>query len=313
VKPYVDVAIIAPLDEEFSNILEFFEFAEDVSTRGEVRFRVAIPNSDLRILLIKQDVPGRTAAQHALDLVANEYEIGMAICLGIAGALSGDLKIGDVCYSKSIVDVLDNAKISQSVDDHTEFSFAPTYYFSPIEIITSINRYKFNPAFKRFYESWQEICGNESLSLIPNKFTGRNGKEETICPPNAIEGLIACGDVCASSKYRQKLVALHRKVLAIETESGGLFASAKTRNIHAITVRGISDYADIDKNLFEQQTNGMARKVAIRNAAAFLRDQLNSDLLKHWFWQAREKYNNETGQNALFGQEQEDLVGKIVV
>jgi nucleoside phosphorylase len=87
-------------------------------------------------------------------------------------------------------------------------------------------------------------------------FTGRNGPE-TIGPPKVREGTIACGNVSASPDYNEAVRATDRKVLAIETESGGLFFAARQHNVPAFTVRGISDYAGIDKNVSSERLETM--------------------------------------------------------
>ena len=68
------------------------------------------------------------------------------------------------------------------------------------------------------------------------------------------EGIIACGSVSGSPKYNEKLRAIDRKVLAVETEAGGLFSVARQHGVPAIAIRGISDYAGVDKNDFERET-----------------------------------------------------------
>ena len=126
-------------------------------------------------------------------------------------------------------------------------------------------------------------------ALIPNEFTGRGGKKNRIEEPKVHEGTIVCGSVSGSPDYNETLKGIDRKVLAIETESGGMFGVAQLHHIPAITIRGIADYAGsgIDKNTFEEETDNNARKVAALNAATFLKRQLGADGLRRYFERCR--------------------------
>jgi nucleoside phosphorylase len=277
-KSYFDVVIIAPLEEEFECILNQFTLEEDLSSSTEVRFRVSLRSTPLRILLVKQALMGRSASEKAFLSVCEDYEVGLAFCVGIAGGLSNDLGIGDVCFSRSIIDVIDNAKVQTKGAEGTDIAFSPTHYDASMELVVAFARNKL-ALNKSGFEEWQHNREVVSKNALPGEFVGRKGKKESLTKPKAIEGTIACGSVSADKKYNAKLRAIDRKVLAVETESGGFFAIAKHKGIPAITVRGISDYAEGDKAKFEEETNGKARNIAAENAITFLTYQLSTKLL----------------------------------
>src|SRR4051794_30917269 len=102
-KKRFDVAVIVPLDEEFENALSHFTFVADLSTPQRVRFEVTVPNVDLSILLVKQNVMGRTECSNATMDVVDEFQVGALVCLGIAGGLSSDVSIGDICRTGELV------------------------------------------------------------------------------------------------------------------------------------------------------------------------------------------------------------------
>src|SRR3546814_3269294 len=97
-----------------------------------------------------------------------------------------------------------------------------------------------------------------------------------LAPPSTLGGTLVCGAVSKSDKYNAKLKALDRKVLAIETESGGVFRRAQQAKCPAITIRGISDHADQNKSKLEDSTGQKVRSIAASNAATFLRLQLDN-------------------------------------
>jgi nucleoside phosphorylase len=293
VKRYFDTSIVTPLEEEFEAAVECFEFVEDLSSDDYVRFAVTPPGSDIAVLLIKQQSMGRTSAQQAALNAVREFDIGLFICLGIAGAISDDLKIGDVCYSGTIIDVLDNAKAQQTSDNDESLSFSPTVYSSPTSLSVLLTLNRLTPHTKCQYDAWQKDQEQQAKALIPGEFTGRGGKKEPVSRPRALEGAIACGAVSSAPTYNQKLKAIDRKLLAIETESGGIFGVSTSLQIPALTIRGISDYAGIDKNRFEEETGHQARKIAAKNAATFAACQMASERFTRYFAQARLKRDDQ--------------------
>jgi nucleoside phosphorylase len=312
-KRYFDAIVIVPLEEEFEIALANFDFEEDLTNEKQIMFSVSVRDQRIKILLAKQSRMGKTAAQEAVLNCLDAFDAGTLICIGIAGGLSSDVAIGDVCYSGSIIDVLDNAKTSDTPVSTQDLALSPTIYSTPQEITISICLDRLNPASKANHEAWAEEREKIAQELIPNGFSGRNGKKENIVRPSVREGSIACGLVSGSPAYNKKLMAIDRKMLAIETESGGLFSVAQQRGLSALTVRGISDYAGIDKNKFEEETGNNARKIAIENAASFLARQLGTPRMIAYFDKIRVRRTNEDSQLPLLPITSGDEVFDILV
>jgi purine-nucleoside phosphorylase len=133
-KRYFDAIIIVPLEEEFTEVVESFRYEEDLSTSTQIRFSVSLPDQKTKFLIAKQSAMGRTANQEAASLCVTEFDCGALIYVGIAGGLSSDVAIGDVCYSVTIIDVLDNGKIIDSTSSSQELAFSPITYSSPSEL-----------------------------------------------------------------------------------------------------------------------------------------------------------------------------------
>ncbi len=294
---YFDAIIIVPLEEEFEVVLEKFSFDDDLSTSQQVMFSVHVPENKLRILVVKQSRMGKTGTQEAVLNALSSFDTGLLVCIGIAGSLSSDVAIGDVCYSGQIIDVLDNVKATDTPASTQELALSPYVYNSPREIATAFSLDRLNPKTKAGHEAWATEQHKFAEGLIPNEFSGREGRKEKIARPSAREGSIACGIVSASPEYNKKIRAIDRKVLAIETESGALFSIAQQRSIHALTIRGISDYAGVDKAIFERETGNNARKVAISNAASYLVRQLGTPRIVEFFDKIRQQ--NSVGLEQL--------------
>ena len=274
-REFFDVLIVVPLEEELVQVLEVFPGIENRSTRTLFRYVVDPGVERLRVLVVQQDAMGKGAASRAVkDALAN-YNVGMVVCIGIAGSLTSDLNLCDVCYSETILDITDNAKV-EDIESGMDISLSPTYYDTPSEFTAAINFSRLFPDLKPTYVEWQTEAAAHAKSLLPDPVLERDGKEKPLGSPKAKPGMIACGSVTKSPKYNAKIRGVERKVLAIETESGGVFEEGKQAGITCLTVRGISDHADSNKGKLEADTGEKVRQIAARNAAKFLKIQLQN-------------------------------------
>jgi len=225
-----------------------------------------------RALIVQQEGMGRTHAGRAVSETLSEFDVGLIVCLGIAGSLTSDLRLGDVCYSNNIADVLDNARAVDNSAGQLDIALSLTYFSTPREVIAAFNFCRVLPDLQPGYKKWQDDQKKFAdeigiLSAIPGNHNNY---------PSSVDGLIVCAAVSKSEVYNQKLRAIDRKVLAVETESGGIFEEAARRSVPAVTIRGISDLANADKSRLEKSTGGSVRKLAAVNCATFLKLQLSN-------------------------------------
>lgn len=275
---YFDIVVVVPLEDELAEVIEHFPSKQDRSTPTTWCHVVDSGNPDISMLIVQQEVMGKTAAINATNFALSMGECGLVVCLGIAGSLHGDARLGSVCYSGSIIDVLDNAKVVDLGDDTSDAELSPTNYTTPAEFTQAFNYIRTQPSLKTAYRAWQEEREAVAQTLVPNPVPAPNGGMETLGKPTSKNGAIVCGSVSKSDVYNAKLRKIDRALLAVETESGGVFSQAEYRGkIPAIAVRGISDYADKDKNRLEDASKGGVRSLAASNAASFLRLQAASN------------------------------------
>jgi nucleoside phosphorylase len=275
-KEYFDLLVIVPLEEELQALMEVFPGVEDRSTPSEFRYAVDSGAQSITMLVVQQEGMGKAHAVQAVSSALQDFSTGIVTCFGIAGSLSDDMRLGDVCYSGSIIDVYDNIRASDDSKGQLDFGFSPNYYKTPREITGAISFIRTLPELKGLYDEWQR--GQEAISrqIITTPILGRGNKPEILGRPTTRNGTIVCGAVSRSESYNDKLRAIDRKLLAIETESGGIFERAHMLGLPALTIRGISDYADRGKGALEDETAGNVRRVAALNAASFLRLQMNN-------------------------------------
>jgi nucleoside phosphorylase len=271
-KEWFDIIIIVPLEEELLTVMETFPATTNRSTDRAFRHEIDVSRTDLRALVVQQEGMGRTHAGRAVSETLSEFDAGLIVCLGIAGSLTSDLRLGDVCYSNNVADVLDNARAVDNAAGQLDLALSLTYFSTPREVVAALNFCRVLPDLQHDYKKWQDDQKRFAsdlgiLSAIPGGHTNY---------PSSADGLIVCAAVSKSEIYNQKLRAIDRKVLAVETESGGIFEEATRRSVPAVTIRGISDLANADKSRLEKSTGGSVRKLAAVNCATFLKLQLSN-------------------------------------
>lgn len=285
-KPYFDIAVFIPLEEELEEFKAEFPSKKNLTSNGLYIHEVDSGKKGLSIAVIHQKTMGHAAAGDAAGQFFDKYDAGLVVCLGIAGGLSNDLKIGGVCYSGVIWDVYENSKATDvenlKHEDAMSLELSPETYDTPEEITVSMNYIRTQDENRSAYKAWQQARYDDGIKLIPDSFPGREAKKETLALPISLPGNIACGVVSKSKGYNKRLKGLTRDILAVETESGAIFRKAKQNNTIAVTIRGISDYADRGKTGLESATQGKARSFAAKNAVTFFKLQLdNSYFMAH--------------------------------
>ncbi|WP_242154813.1 hypothetical protein [Sphingomonas sp. BAUL-RG-20F-R05-02] len=280
-RPYVDIAVVVPLEDEIIPFMEVFTSLEDRSTATSFCHLVDSGAPDISMVVMQQQEMGRTSAFMAAGMLLSTYDVGLIVCLGIAGSMSDDMGLADVCYTGNVIDVLDNTKVVDVEDedghaDTSDTEFSPTHYETPIDFTNAISFIRTQPALRPEYLAWQKIRETVALDRVAAEVPGPGGTRIRIGAPTSKPGYLVCGAVSKSKIYNAKLRTLERSLLAIETESGGVFAQAKAHGVPALAIRGISDFADKDKKKLEQASKGGVRSLAAENAASFLRLQMGN-------------------------------------
>jgi hypothetical protein len=166
--------------------------------------------SEVRALVVQQEGMGRTHAARAVSETLIEFDAGLIICIGIAGSLSSDLRLGDVCYSNNIADVLDNARAMDNSAGQLDLALSLTYFNTPREIVAAFNFSRILPDLQVSYREWQarqkSLLSELKLSEVP----GTN----TSSYPSSLDGLIVCAAVSKSEVYNKKLRGIDRKALS---------------------------------------------------------------------------------------------------
>lgn len=118
-KKVVDVVVHIPLEDELRQFVELFPIEEEFPTDLNLLATVRAPGG-FSVGLVLQEKMGRAAAQAACLTALEVFSCKAYICLGIAGGLSKDLNLGDVCYTGTLIDVYDNSKVIDGTDGGME-------------------------------------------------------------------------------------------------------------------------------------------------------------------------------------------------
>ena len=279
-KPYVDIAAIVPLEEELQVFFEIFPSTKNLSDADTLLHEVDTNIIDLSMVVIHQSDMGHAEAGQAVLDILDRYRVGLIVSIGIAGGLSSDLRLGDICYSGRVIDVYENSKATDSPNDKSgrsmDVELSPVPYSTDDRITRALNFARTQPDVADLYASWSNKQAEYVARICPNKVPSRTGSKEMLGKPMSHNGAIICGMVSKSKAYNDRLKSLDRRVLAIDTESGAVFRHASKHSIAALNIRGLSDYANADKSILEMATGGAVRKVAASNAVSFLNMQLKN-------------------------------------
>ncbi|NTC83010.1 hypothetical protein [Agrobacterium tumefaciens] len=288
---FVDIAFVVPLKEEFDRLITTFPVIKDHVDGTQFWVQLDLGIGEYTAVAILQDSMGKSAAIRAADTLLARYKIGVMAVVGIAGGLSGDVAIGDVCFSGSIFDILENQKISDTSKGKMKIEYNTLPFKTDTLLSFSLKYVSLPNQMKNAFEEWQSEQYYNAAALVPGEFIGRKDKNEKISIPQIHEGSVVCGSVSKSDIYKSNISNLDRKLLAIETESGGVFASAERNDVPAISIRGICDYADKNKNKLEEQTEGQARWIAAANAVTFVKLQLANPQFHRFLDKRRDAFN----------------------
>lgn len=274
-KPYIDLALIVPLAEELQSIKGVFQVTSENVEGVQYQATLDVGDDDLTVVAFLQDGMGKAAATRTADRIVQAYEVGVMAVVGIAGGLSDDVALGEVCFSTTIIDVLENSKVSDGQRGAgTKTQFNPEFHPTDRLLSFALRYLKIGEDVRSIYDEWRLECLYAAEKLVPGEFIGRKSKNEKVSLPDCHDGAIICGAVSKSEVYNSTLKDIDRKLLALETESGGPFRTASDAHIPAVAIRGVCDYADANKSKLEEQTSGAARHIASTNVARFLKAQI---------------------------------------
>jgi nucleoside phosphorylase len=306
------ILVFVALPEEHDRFLEKFPSCNSILDSKFVYVEHDIQTDGFRMISVLAEGMGIDNAYDATAAGIARFKPNLIVCLGIAGSLTTDFKIGDVCVSSEVIDISQNIKISEVQPtrkrrpsnrtkvqrpqaSRTVVELSPKPFSILPDLSASFRFLRSHPTLKADLADWADQANGRRAELLgENASTGL--VEEMTQAPVAEIGPIISGPVVASTAFKDTLKKIDRKVLAVETESSGVCRASSAESIPCITVRGISDHADVNKNALERTTKLAARRLAADNAISYFALQLRNPS----FMRIASNHHQDVNQPQLF-------------
>lgn len=140
---------------------------------------------------------------------------------------------------------------------------------------------RFHGTHVDWVERWKRRTHDRWNDLVDQRDLDENeiGDEMYDPPPNQVTAPVASGGLVVASQYfSRRLVRQNRNFAAIEMEAAGVMeVIRRTPGVSGLVVRGISDFADAEKNGLENSDTPW-RACAVYSAAQYLRAFLDAGL-----------------------------------
>jgi nucleoside phosphorylase len=275
-----DVCLIMPLGEEFGYARDILRFEDPINDGTYFLHPFSVPGNPVKGVAVVLFEMGLAAAAVAATRMLTVYQARVLALVGIAGALSPDLRLGDVIVASSVDEYLHGAKAKPGPDvGSVEYELGGVSWQATPQIVNFANNFRYLTGAGASFAAWQErACGRRDRSLTAS-IPALAGER-----PDYFVGSLATGDiVSAAQSFGRWLRKTNRFRAAIEMEAGGAARAIYRHPAHLIVVRGISDLADERKGELDRTRSagadpGAWRKYATHNAvdllAGFLADPL---------------------------------------
>jgi nucleoside phosphorylase len=264
-----DVCLIIPLREEFDYARDILRFDNPISDGSYYLHPFSVPGSSVKGIAVVLFEMGPASSAVAATRLLSSYNIRVLALVGIAGALSTKLHLGDVVIASSIDEYLYGAKATPDATGHgVEFELGGVAWQATPEIVSYANNFRYLTDTGAGFTSWRERAKDRRdpglAAAIPAMADDY---------PDYLVGAIATGEiVSAAESFARWLRRTNRFRAAIEMEAGGAArAIYRDRRAHLVVVRGVSDFSD-ERKCDLDATNtlganiGAWRRYAMNNA-----------------------------------------------
>lgn len=195
-KEYIDIVIFVPLAEELDCCWEIFK-PEDggdlTEPNSDLLHKVISPNPDISIAVIHPLKWGSEQATVSITKVLSRYDVGLICCVGIAGALEGDLKLGDVCFSHTIIYIDSRSKAASG----GELQLSQQSFNTQRDILLPFSHFRTHPGLRPYLIEWEQ----QAISHRPRPVDDLISNEH----PKVFGGDIASSIVSADKSFNNLL------------------------------------------------------------------------------------------------------------
>jgi nucleoside phosphorylase len=267
-----DVCLIMPLGEEFGYARDILRFEDPIDDGTYFLHPFSVPGSSVRGIAVVLFEMGLAAAAVAATRMLTVYQTRVLALVGIAGALSPDLRLGDVIVASSVDEYLHGAKAKPGPDaDSVEYELGGASWQAAPQIVNFANNFRYLTGAGASFTAWQERARGRRDRSLAARIPALAGER-----PDYFVGSLATGDIVSAAQSFACWLRKHNRFrAAIEMEAGGAARAIYRHPAQLIVVRGISDLADERKDELDRTWTGGAdpgawRKYATHNAVDLL-------------------------------------------
>jgi nucleoside phosphorylase len=239
VDPVPIAVVLTAISVEYEEMRKhLFGIQEEVHPAGTIFEIGRLLNGPWRVVLARTG-QGNSQAATIAERAISQYRPALVMLVGVAGRLHDDLSLGDVVVARKIY------AVHGGKEDDAGFRPRPKTWVPDHEHVQRAEYIAANNSWKK---------------LLPERFRAR---------VKAVVRAIASGEVVldsVTSPYARTIKQYFGDAAAIEMEGAGVALASQLNKRSAVVLRGISDFADGQKEVTDR-TGGQRR--AARNAAAF--------------------------------------------
>lgn len=244
----VDIGVVTILSSEASAAIGVLDDAYTVRADGVRVHRGRIGNATVAVTRAERQ--GNRSAGPSFELLRSHYRPGVIVVVGIGGGIHPDVQPGDVVIGQEVVYYDLRKETAAGVLRRSEGHQVPAWV-----------RREVNDFFTDHGE--------------PYALPGTTAK--------ALAGPLGSGEAVVAhsgSEIRRHLAAVNDKTLALDMEAGGLALAFHTqtgepKTLGWLTIRGISDNADENKNDTHHQIAANNAAFVLKKLAPYLVDGLH--------------------------------------
>lgn len=276
-----DILIHVALDEEHDALLGTLRMQSKSSTILE-RYpiqRGAIRDNDGRLRNINILVSGEVGdrARELGVLAARKYTPEYVINVGISGIVNGDAKVGDIVLPVEFLNYIHRSKAQDANTEYKDYEIQLGGRLVDADL-GLVNHIK--DLYKRgdfSLPSLLEYCNNTEILSERQKHEIENLPVDhtSLASPKILSGAVVAGPIVGKSSafIANQIRKKSPDALAIDMESGILADALRVLEDPAprfLSIRGISDPGNSNKEIFDKAGNGVFRRWAIANIATVL-------------------------------------------
>ncbi len=237
----IDIAVITAIEDEFDAVKNCFENWKPVKIDDDPNtyFVSNIPlysGKNVSLVLALMSEMGLTAATNITTKIIQKFSPKKVFMVGICGGVKGSVELGDIIVANTTWDYGCGKIKPKSSNNDGYYSFEASPNQISISPDTADNlKFSANEIIEKISQEWNS--SHQDKPIHPKLFIGPMPSGASV--------------ICDTTLFNEIIKPQHRKCLALDMETYGVYYSVKntsTNSIEFLSIKSVSDFADNDKN-----------------------------------------------------------------